>query len=306
MARLFKRKSEREKSLWKRVVNLALSDVRVLATGVDTESLEDMEEKLLAADFGVPASLRLTDRAEEALRRGIASGEEELIDVLRSEIIKIFDAGPDSELVEAEGGPTVYLIVGVNGVGKTTCIAKLASHLIEEGHSVMIAAADTFRAGAVAQLQMWAERTGADFICGQERSDPAAVAFDALEAAAARRIDFVLIDTAGRLHTNSDLMGELAKIERVVSRKIQGAPHETLMVLDATAGQNSVRQVEAFSKALSVTGIILSKMDSSAKGGIVVALQEEHGVPVKLIGVGERLEDLEAFDVNLFLDAALG
>ena len=306
MARLFKRKSEREKSLWKRVVNLALSDVRVLATGVDTESLEDMEEKLLAADFGVPASLRLTDRAEEALRRGIASGEEELIDVLRSEIIKIFDAGPDSKLVEAEGGPTVYLIVGVNGVGKTTSIAKLASHLIEEGHSVMIAAADTFRAGAVAQLQMWAERTGADFICGQERSDPAAVAFDALEAAAARRIDFVLIDTAGRLHTNSDLMGELAKIERVVSRKIQDAPHETLMVLDATAGQNSVRQVEAFSKALSVTGIILSKMDSSAKGGIVVALQEEHGVPVKLIGVGERLEDLEAFDVNLFLDAALG
>ena len=306
MARLFKRKSEREKSLWKRVVNLALSDVRVLAAGVDTESLEDLEEKLLAADFGVPASLRLTDRAEEALRRGIASREEELIDVLRSEIIQMFDSGPDSELVEAEAGPTVYLIVGVNGVGKTTSIAKLASHLIEEGRSVMIAAADTFRAGAVAQLQVWAERTGADFIRGQERSDPAAVAFDALEAAAARRIDFVLIDTAGRLHTNSNLLEELAKIERVVSRKIEGAPHETLMVLDATVGQNAVRQVEAFSKALGVTGIILSKMDSSAKGGIVVALKEEHGVPVKLIGVGERLEDLEAFDVTLFLDAALG
>ena len=306
MARLLKKKPEKEKSLWKRVVNLALTDVRVLASGIDTEALEDLEETLLGADFGVPAALRLTDRAEEVLRRGIVRGDLELIDALRSEVTKILNGGAEIGLVEADVGPTVYLIVGVNGVGKTTSVAKLASKLIEEGRSVMIAAADTFRAGAVEQLQMWAERTGADFICGQQRDDPAAVAFNALEAAKARGIDFVLIDTAGRLHTNTDLMEQLAKIDRVVRRKVQGAPHETLMVLDATVGQNAVRQVEAFSRTIDVSGIIMSKMDSSAKGGIVVALQEEHGVPVKLIGVGEALEDLEPFDTNLFLDAVFG
>ena len=170
----------------------------------------------------------------------------------------------------------------------------------------MVAAADTYRAGAVAQLEAWADRIGADFLRGQQRGDPAAVAFDALDAAEARGTDIVLIDTAGRLHTNRALMDELTKIDRVVRRRIDGAPHETLLVLDATVGQNALRQVEAFSKAVQLTGIFLAKMDSSARGGIIVALQEEYGLPVKLVGTGEGLGDLEGFDVESFVDAVFG
>lgn len=305
MARLFKKKPERKKGLWKRVVDLALTDVRVVAGGVDTESLEALEERLLAADFGVRATMRLTDRAEELLRRGKARGAAPLRSALHDEIVAIFDDA-EPELRAATSGPTVYLIVGVNGVGKTTSVAKIAHHLVQEGRSVMVAAADTFRAGAVAQLEMWAERIGADFLRGQQGGDPAAVAFDALEAAEARGTDVVLVDTAGRLHTHRGLMEELTKIDRVVRRRIEGAPHETLIVLDATVGQNAVRQVEAFAKSVDLSGIVLTKMDSSARGGIVVALQEEHGVPVKLIGTGEQLEDLEAFDPTVFVDSVLG
>jgi len=306
MARLFKKKPERKKGLWKRVVDLALTDVRVIAGGIDAASIEELEERLLSADFGVPATLRLTDRAEEVLRRGKARDQEGLSNALRAEVAEILAAGEEGELRAAARGPTVYLMVGVNGVGKTTSVAKLAHHLISEGRSVMVAAADTFRAGAVAQLEMWADRIGADFIRGQQGGDPAAVAFDALDAAEARGIDVVLVDTAGRLHTNRGLMEELTKIDRVVRRRIEGAPHETLMVLDATVGQNAVRQVEAFSGAVDVSGIILAKMDSTARGGIVVALREEYGIPVKLIGTGEGLDDLEAFDVDTFVDAVFG
>lgn len=306
MSRLFRQKPERKKGLWKRVVDLALTDVRVVAGGIDSESVEALEERLLAADFGVPATLRLTDRAEEVLRRGKARAPDELARTLRAEIAEILSAGEGSELRAAEAGPTVYLMVGVNGVGKTTSVAKLAHHLIGEGKSVMVAAADTFRAGAVAQLETWADRIGADFLRGQQGGDPAAVAFDALDAAEARGTDVVLIDTAGRLHTNRGLMEELTKIDRVVRRRIEGAPHETLMVLDATVGQNAVRQVEAFSKAVTLSGIILAKMDSTARGGIVVALRQEFGVPVKLIGTGEGLGDLEGFDVDAFVDAVFG
>ncbi len=303
MARLFKSKPERKKGLWRRVVDLALTDVRVAAAGVDIDSLEALEERLLAADFGVPATLRLTDKAEETLRRGTVRGPDELSTTLRSEICEILQRGADAELKAADSGPTVYLLVGVNGVGKTTSVAKLAHHLVQEGRSVMVAAADTFRAGAVAQLETWADRVGADFLRGQQGGDPAAVAFDALDAAEARGTEVVLIDTAGRLHTNRGLMEELTKIDRVVRRRIPGAPHETLMVLDATVGQNAVRQVEAFSKAVTLSGLILAKTDSSARGGIVVALQEEFGIPVKLVGTGEGLEDLESFDVDAFVDA---
>jgi fused signal recognition particle receptor len=306
MARLFKKKPERKKGLWKRVVDLALTDVRVMAGGIDAASIEELEERLLSADFGVPATLRLTDRAEEVLRRGKARDQEGLSNALRAEVAEILAAGEEGELRAAARGPTVYLMVGVNGVGKTTSVAKLAHHLISEGRSVMVVAADTFRAGAVAQLEMWADRIGADFIRGQQGGDPAAVAFDALDAAEARGIDVVLVDTAGRLHTNRGLMEELTKIDRVVRRRIEGAPHETLMVLDATVGQNAVRQVEAFSGAVDVSGIILAKMDSTARGGIVVALREEYGIPVKLIGTGEGLDDLEAFDVDTFVDAVFG
>jgi fused signal recognition particle receptor len=306
MARLFKKKPERKKGLWKRVVDLALTDVRVVAGGIDSASLEELEERLLAADFGVPATLRLTDSAEEALRRGKARGAADLATVLRSEIEEILADGTGAELSAAEEGPTVYLMVGVNGVGKTTSVAKLAHYLVQEGNSVMVAAADTYRAGAVAQLEMWADRIGADFLRGQQGGDPAAVAYDALDAAVARGTDVVLVDTAGRLHTNRGLMEELSKIDRVVRRRIEGAPHETLMVLDATVGQNAVRQVEAFSKAVELSGIVLAKMDSSARGGIVVALREQFGLPVKLVGTGEGLDDLESFDVEAFIDAVLG
>ncbi|HSG07868.1 MAG TPA: signal recognition particle-docking protein FtsY [Longimicrobiales bacterium] len=302
MPRLFKKDPERKKGLWRKVVDLALTDVRVLAGGMDHESLEALEERLLAADFGVSATLRLVDRVEDAARRGKVRGSEGLRDAIREEIREILAPARDAGLTAASSSPTVYLMVGVNGVGKTTSVAKLAHHLIREGRSVMVAAADTFRAGAVEQLAVWAERVGADFIRGQQGGDPAAVAFDAIEAAEARGVDVLLIDTAGRLHTNHGLMEELKKIDRVVRRRLPGAPQETLLVLDATVGQNAVRQLQAFRDAVDVSGIILAKMDSSARGGIVVALQQEFGIPVKLVGVGEGLEDLEAFDPEAFLD----
>jgi len=302
MARLFKKAPERKKGLWKRVVDLALTDVRVLAGGMDHESLETLEERLIAADFGVPATLRLVGRVEDAARRGKVRGSQGLRDALRSEIRDIMAPAADAGLAAAETPPTIYLIVGVNGVGKTTSIAKLAHHLRKEGRSVMVAAADTFRAGAVEQLGVWAERVGASFVRGQQGGDPAAVAFDAIEAAQSRGTDVLLIDTAGRLHTNRGLMEELRKIDRVVRRRVEGAPHETLLVLDATVGQNAVRQLEAFRQAVDVTGIVLAKLDSTARGGIVVSLQEEFGVPVKLVGVGEGLEDLATFDADAFVD----
>jgi fused signal recognition particle receptor len=305
MSRLFKRDPERKKGLWRRVVDLALTDVRVLAGGLDHESLETLEERLLAADFGVPATMRLVDRVESAARKGTVRGPEALRDALRGEIRAILSGGAGGEagaLVAAPEKPTVYLMVGVNGVGKTTSVAKLAHHLRREGRTVMVAAADTFRAGAVEQLALWADRVGAEFIRGQHGGDPAAVAFDALEAAEARGVDVLLIDTAGRLHTNRGLMDELKKIDRVVRRRLEGAPHETLLVLDATVGQNAVRQLQAFKDAVAVSGIVLAKMDSSARGGIVVALKEEFGVPVKLVGVGEGLEDLETFDPEAFVE----
>jgi fused signal recognition particle receptor len=302
MARLFKKKPERKKGLWRRVVDLALTDVRVVAKGIDDVSLEELEERLLAADFGVAATLRLTDRAEELMRRGKARGGAALVAALRAEIADILRPAMDAELAAAERPPTVYLIVGVNGVGKTTSVGKLAHHLVMEGRSVMVAAADTFRAGAVAQLETWAGRIGADFLRGQQGGDPASVAYDAIDAAQSRGTEVVLIDTAGRLHTNRGLMEELAKIDRVVRRRLEGAPHETLIVLDATVGQNALRQVEAFGKAVQLSGIVLAKMDSSARGGIVVALQQEHGLPVKLVGTGEGVADLEAFDVEAFVE----
>ncbi|MEQ1856239.1 MAG: signal recognition particle-docking protein FtsY [Longimicrobiales bacterium] len=301
--RLFKTPLEKKKGLWRRIVDLGLTDVRVLARGVDHASIEDLEETLLRADFGVKATLRLTDRAEEALRRGKTKGGEALVEALKSEITQIVGAPGSGDLGVADSGPTVYLIIGVNGVGKTTSVAKLANMFAKDGRRVMVAAADTYRAGAVAQLEMWAKRIGVDFLKGQQGGDPAAVAFDALEAATSRGIEVLLIDTAGRLHTNRGLMEELIKVDRVVRRRVPGAPHETLLVLDATVGQNAVRQLEAFKSAVGVTGIILAKLDSSSKGGIVVALREEYGVPVKLVGTGEGIEDLAPFDAEDFVDA---
>lgn len=302
MARLFKKSAEKKKSLWRRAVDLMLTDVQVLAKGVDDETLESLEERLLAADFGVKATLRLVDHVEGENRKGKVRKGSELRAALEDEVRRILAPSADAYLRAADAGPTVYLIVGVNGVGKTTSIAKLAHRLVKDGRSVLVAAGDTFRAGAVEQLEMWAERIGAQFLRGQQGGDPAAVAFDAVEAALARKVDVVLIDTAGRLHTNRNLMEQLRKVDRVIRRKIEGAPHETLMVLDATLGQNSLTQVRAFGEVVEVSGVILTKMDSSARGGIVVALQEEHGLPVKLVGTGEGVDDLETFDVVGFVE----
>ena len=302
MARLFKRGSEKKKGLWSRAVDIALTDVRVAVGGVDHESLESLEERLLAADFGVNATMRLVDHVDALARRGKISGGPELRGALKDEIGRILEPARSSPLQLADTGTTVYLIVGVNGVGKTTSVAKLAHRIRSEGRSVMIAAADTFRAGAVEQLRVWSERVGADFVAGQQGGDPAAVAFDAIAAAQARDVDVVLVDTAGRLHTQRNLMEELQKVDRVIRRRCEGAPHECLIVLDATVGQNAMAQVRSFGGAVELSGIILAKLDGTARGGIVVGLQQEFGLPVKLVGSGEGIDDLSEFDPDDFVE----
>ena len=269
---------------------------------VDPESLEELEERLIMADFGVDASLRFVEAVERAAGRG-----EDPLGTLAAAIRAVFDGDGDAAgtLAVAATPPTVYLFVGVNGTGKTTTIGKLAHRLAGEGRSVMVAAADTYRAGATEQLARWAERAGAGFVRGQPGGDPAAVAFDALEAARARGTDVLLIDTAGRLHTHKGLMEQLAKVDRVIRRRQEGAPQETLLVLDATVGQNGLVQAREFSRYVTVSGIVLAKLDSTARGGIVVALRQELGIPVRLVGVGERPQDLEPFDPDDFVQGVL-
>ncbi|MYH48971.1 MAG: signal recognition particle-docking protein FtsY [Gammaproteobacteria bacterium] len=306
-------------SLWRRGTGVALPDLRPSARGLGTETLEELEDRLLAADFGVEAALRLVDRVEALQRRGRLRGPEALRNALRDEVAKILlpvasaggaPAAPATEaafgLREPAQGIAVYLMVGVNGVGKTTSAGKLAHVLAARGRKILLAAADTYRAGAISQLRIWADRTGADFVAGQPGGDPAAVAFDAIDAARARGVDVAIVDTAGRLHTRTGLMDELAKVRRVIARKLPGAPHETLIVLDATVGQNALAQVRVFRDAVNPSGILLAKMDSSARGGIVVALGQEFGLPVKLVGVGEGPGDLEPFDANAFLEGVFG
>lgn len=273
--------------------------------GVGADALEELEERLIEADFGVGASMRFVQAVEEAARGGGVRDAGELRRVLAGEIRAVFagDAGPG--LAVAGTPPSVYLVVGVNGVGKTTTVGKIAHRLVAGGRSVIVAAADTYRAGAAEQLARWTERAGAGFVGGRPGGDPAAVAYDALGAARARGADVVLVDTAGRLHTHGGLMKQLAKVERVIRARHEGAPHETLLVLDATVGQNGLVQAREFSKFVTVTGIVLAKMDSTARGGIVVALREELGIPVRLAGVGEGLADLEPFDPDAFVRGVL-
>lgn len=300
MSRLFRRKEER-KSLWQRIKEVAFTDVGAIVRGIDAGSLERLEELLLASDFGVGATLRLVDHVEDLTRQGKVRTEDDFLAAVESEIVRILQSGDsDTSLRFAESPPTVFLVVGVNGVGKTTSIGKLAHRLQRSGHRVLLAAGDTFRAGAIDQLRIWAERVGADFVGASPGADPASVAFDAIEAASARGADIVLVDTAGRLHTQGDLMTELAKVERVVSRKLPGAPHETLLVLDATTGQNAISQARIFGQTLKLSGLVLSKLDSTARGGVVVALKEEFDLPVKLVGTGEGIEDMKEFDPASF------
>jgi fused signal recognition particle receptor len=256
----------------------------------DEGAWEDLEEALIAADVGVRSTAELVRRLEE--RGGLEGLEDELAALLG-----------EPATLNVSGQPSVILVVGVNGTGKTTTIGKLAARLSEHGHSVLLAAADTFRAAAEEQLEIWAERSGADFVGAPRGGDPAAVAFDAIEAASARGRDVVVVDTAGRLHTQANLMEELAKVRRVIAGKLEGAPHETLLVVDATTGQNGLQQARLFDEAVDVSGVALTKLDGSAKGGIAVAIAHELGLPVKLIGVGEGLDDLRPFDPRDFAHA---
>jgi fused signal recognition particle receptor len=275
--------------------------VNVAIMGLDEGSLEKIEEMLLAADFGVPATMQLVDVVESASRTGRIRTEREFLATVEREVLQILRGGTgDASLQFAPQAPTVYLMVGVNGVGKTTTIGKLAHKLKKDGRRVLLAAGDTFRAGAIDQLRLWADRAGVDFVGAQPGADPASVAFDAIDAAVARRSDVVIIDTAGRLHTQDDLMTELAKIGRVVDRKLPGAPHETLLVLDATVGQNAVAQARQFKRALPLTGLVLAKLDSTARGGIVVALKKEFDLPVKLVGTGEGVNEITTFNPEQF------
>jgi fused signal recognition particle receptor len=307
MARLFKHREEQEKTLWDRIVDVALADVTTLVRGVDEGSLERLEEILIAADFGVPATLRLVEAVETLAERGLARTQDDFLVAVKEEIVAILSAGrADTALrYNFEGGPTVILVAGVNGVGKTTSIGKLAHRFTSRGRSVLLAAGDTFRAGAIEQLRRWSERVGCDFAGAEPGRDPAAVAFDALQAAVERGTDVVIVDTAGRLHTQSGLMEELEKVQRVIARKLPGAPHERLLVLDGTIGQNAMAQVRTFGQALDLTGLVLTKMDSTAKGGIVVALKQEFDLPVKFLGVGEAIDDLVPFDIRAFADEVL-
>ena len=260
----------------------------------DEEAWERLEEALLAADVGVPATVELVRRLEA--RAEIESLEQ----ALAEEVEALLGEPPSLDLVHE---PAVVLVVGVNGTGKTTTIGKLARQLHRHGRSVLVGAADTFRAAAEEQLEIWAERAGADFVGGSRGADPAAVAYDAVEAGRARARDVVIVDTAGRLHTQASLMDELDKVRRVISGRIAGAPHETLLVVDATTGQNAVQQARQFGEAVGISGVALTKLDGSAKGGVAVAIAHELGLPVKLVGVGEGLDDLRPFDAGDFARA---
>jgi fused signal recognition particle receptor len=299
MARILRRAEDLpRKSLWQRVKDVALMDVGVLVRGgVTPGSLERLEELLLEADFGVPVTVRLVEEVEGKATRGEVRTHEEFLGVLRAGVERALRTGnSDPRLRLPDEGPAVILVVGVNGGGKTTAIGKLAARFRKEGRSVLLAAGDTFRAGAIDQLRIWADRTGAAFVGGKAGGDPASVAFDALDAAIARRADIVIVDTAGRLHTQDNLMSELQKVGRVIAKRLPGAPHETLLVLDATIGQNAVAQARSFAQAMSVTGVVVTKVDGTARGGIVVAVHEAIDIPVKFVGVGESADDLLEFD----------
>ena len=267
-------------------------------TKFDDEILEELEEHLITSDIGVQTSIELIEKIAKAK----VNDTDQLKSVLKEEILTIFT--PDSEATEPNTGkPHVVLVVGVNGVGKTTTIGKIAASAGASGKKVLIAAADTFRAAAVEQLGIWAERANAEFVKHKENADPAAVAFDAVAAASARGCDLVLIDTAGRLHTKVNLMEELKKIKRTVGKQLAGAPHETLLVLDATTGQNALSQAKLFNDAIDVSGLVLTKLDGTAKGGIVIGICSSLNVPLQYIGIGEQIEDLRPFDAKQFIDA---
>ena len=297
-----------KRSLWQKIKDVALTDVAVLARGgVSAGSLEQLEQLLLEADFGVPTTMKLVADVERQAQRGLVKTQDQFLQALHEGIADALRAGnSDPSLNSAATAPTVILIVGVNGAGKTTFIGKLSARLRGEGKKVIVAAGDTFRAGAIDQLRLWAERTGADFISAKPGADPAAVAFDAIDASIARGADVLIIDTAGRLHTSEGLMTELKKVARVIAKRLPDAPHETLLVLDATIGQNAVQQARMFAAAVPVSGLVVTKLDGTARGGVVVAVHEAIDVPVKFLGTGEQSDDLMPFDAAEFARELLG
>ncbi len=270
---------------------------------IDEALLDELEEILFTSDLGVAATQDIIDRVRDKVARKELRDAGKLKDALKQEMLSFLMVPEDRRSVPALGEPRVIMVVGVNGVGKTTTIGKAASHFKEDGKTVLLAAADTFRAAAVEQLVIWGERTGCEVIRQREGADPSAVAFDAVSAAVGRGVDAVLIDTAGRLHTRSNLMEELQKTRRVVGRKLPGAPHEIWLVLDATTGQNAVSQARIFHEALGITAIVLTKLDGTAKGGVVVGICRELGLPIRYIGIGEKVDDLRPFDSRAFVDA---
>ena len=303
MALLSRREGEApRRSLWQKIKDVALMDVGVLAHGgVNPGSLEKVEEILLGADFGVTTTMELVSEVDRLAKQGLIRTEDEFLDALRLGVRQSLEAGnSDARLNVAAAGPTVILVIGVNGAGKTTFIAKLAARLRAQRQRVIVAAADTFRAGAIDQLRLWAERVEAEFVGGRPGSDPAAVAFDAIDAAMTRGADVVIVDTAGRLHTSSNLMEELKKVARVIKKRLPEAPHETLLVLDGTIGQNAIAQARTFADAVPITGLVVTKVDGTARGGIVLAVHEALDVPVKFLGTGEKATDLEPFDAAAF------
>jgi len=279
-----------------------LRSVLSLGRKIDDELLGQLAETMLAGDMGPREVTRLVDGVRDAWKAGKISEAQEILPFMKDRIAGAWNDG-DRSLRFSASPPTVIFVVGINGSGKTTSVAKLAYYLRQQGKSVLLGACDTFRAAAIEQLVIWADRVGVDIVKHQPNSDPAAVAFDACEAAIARGVDTLVIDTAGRLHTQDHLMRELGKIRRVVQKRIPEAPHEVLLVLDATIGQNAINQAKIFSQSVDVTGLFLAKLDGSAKGGIVVGIRDELDIPVKFIGLGETIEAIEPFDPRTFVDA---
>lgn len=271
---------------------------------IDENLFDELEEVLIEADMGPETSVALVDEVRQKVRREKVRDPQRVRDILKGQIRLLMGDEPPTLRIN-DLRPSVIMLVGVNGAGKTTTIAKLAHTYKTEGRRVLIAAADTFRAAAAEQLEIWAGRAGVELVRHGEGSDPAAVAYDAVKAALSRQIDVLLIDTAGRLQTKTNLMEELKKISRVVDRECVGAPHEVLLVIDATTGQNGVSQAKLFKEAVDVTGVVLTKLDSTAKGGVVVSISRDLGLPVKLVGVGEGMEDLQPFNVSAYVDGLL-
>ena len=299
--------SQLKKGLTKTREGLGQS-VRTILSGaqLSPEVFKQLERRLIESDVGVKTSIELARDIQAAWERSEIHSGDDALRYLKEQLVAYFPPEGRALQLPPPGsgeGPTVILVAGINGSGKTTSIAKIAKSLRDEGRTVLLAACDTFRAAAVQQLEVWSQRLGVEVVKGQQGGDPAAVAFDAADAAVKRGIDVLLIDTAGRLHTQDHLMRQLTKIKSVVAKKIPGAPHEVILVLDATTGQNGINQAKVFAAATDVTGIFLSKLDGTAKGGIVIAIREELALPVKFIGVGETPDDVEPFDPARFVDA---